>query len=53
MIGHQVAARRLEASGVAGERPIAPNTTAGGRSRNRRVEIALLRGGTPEGGESQ
>jgi chemotaxis protein MotB len=53
MIGHGVAARRLEASGVAGERPIAPNTTAGGRSRNRRVEIALLRGGTPEGGESQ
>lgn len=53
MIGHEVAARRLEASGVAGERPIAPNTTAGGRTRNRRVEIALLRGGTPEGGESQ
>ena len=53
MIGHEVAARRLEASGVAGERPIAPNTTAGGRSRNRRVEIALLRGGTPEGGEAQ
>jgi chemotaxis protein MotB len=53
MIGHGVAARRLEASGVAGERPIAPNTTAGGRTRNRRVEIALLRGGTPEGGESQ
>jgi chemotaxis protein MotB len=53
MIGQGVAARRLEASGVAGERPIAPNTTEGGRSRNRRVEIALLRGGTPEGGESQ
>jgi chemotaxis protein MotB len=44
MIGHGVTARRLEASGVAGERPIAPNTTEGGRSRNRRVEIALLRG---------
>jgi chemotaxis protein MotB len=53
MIGHEVAARRLEASGVAGERPIAPNTTEGGRTRNRRVEIALLRGGSPEGGESQ
>ncbi len=50
MIGHGVAARRLEASGVAGERPIAPNTTAGGRSRNRRVEIALLRAGGPQGG---
>jgi chemotaxis protein MotB len=53
MIGHGVTARRLEASGVAGERPIAPNTTADGRTRNRRVEIALLRGGTPEGGGSQ
>jgi chemotaxis protein MotB len=53
MIGHGVVARRLEASGVAGERPIAPNATAEGRSRNRRVEIALLRGGTPEGGGSQ
>jgi chemotaxis protein MotB len=53
MIGHGVAARRLEASGVAGERPIAPNTTEGGRSRNRRVEIALLRGSSPEGGVPQ
>ena len=53
MIGHEVAARRLEASGVAGERPIAPNTTEGGRSRNRRVEIALLRGSSPEGGVPQ
>jgi chemotaxis protein MotB len=53
MIGQGVAAQRLEASGVAGERPIAPNSTEGGRTRNRRVEIALLRGGTPEGGESQ
>jgi chemotaxis protein MotB len=50
MIGHGVAARRLEASGVAGERPIATNSTAGGRSRNRRVEIALLRGVNHEGG---
>jgi chemotaxis protein MotB len=38
-----VAPSRLEASGVAGHRPIAPNTTEAGRSRNRRVEIALLR----------
>ena len=53
LIGQGVAARRLEASGVAGERPIAPNTTEGGRTRNRRVEIALLRGGNPEGGGSQ
>ncbi|OJU79964.1 MAG: hypothetical protein BGO11_06485 [Solirubrobacterales bacterium 70-9] len=53
MIGHGVAARRLEAGGVAGERPIATNATAAGRSRNRRVEIALLRGGNPEGGLAQ
>jgi len=53
MIGHEVAAHRLEASGVAGERPIAPNATEGGRTRNRRVEIALLRGGSPRGGEQQ
>jgi flagellar motor protein MotB len=53
MIGQGVAARRLEASGVAGERPIAPNATEGGRSRNRRVEIALLRGSSPEGGVPQ
>jgi chemotaxis protein MotB len=53
MIGQGVAARRLEASGVAGERPIAPNTSEGGRSRNRRVEIALLRGSGREGGAPQ
>jgi chemotaxis protein MotB len=53
LIGRGVAARRLEASGVAGERPIAPNTSEGGRSRNRRVEIALLRGSGAEGGVPQ
>lgn len=46
-----VAPGRLEASGVAGHRPIAPNTTEAGRSRNRRVEIALLRTNpVPQGG---
>ncbi len=50
MLGHGVAAQRLEATGVAGERPIAPNSTAAGRERNRRVEIALLRGSSTEGG---
>lgn len=50
MIAHGVAATRLEATGVADQRPIATNTTAAGRSRNRRVEIALLRGSAPEGG---
>ena len=51
MAAHGVRPTRLEATGVAGLRPIAPNTTEAGRSRNRRVEIALLRAGSaPEGG---
>ncbi|HEX8753132.1 MAG TPA: flagellar motor protein MotB [Solirubrobacterales bacterium] len=49
MAQHGVAPKRLEASGVAGLRPIAPNTTEAGRSRNRRVEIALLRAGSAQG----
>lgn len=49
MTADGVAARRLEASGVAGLRPIASNATAAGRSRNRRVEIALLRAGATPG----
>ncbi len=50
MAAHGVTATRLEATGVADQRPIAPNSTEAGRSRNRRVEIALLRGSAPEGG---
>lgn len=50
MAAHAVSATRLEATGVADQRPIAPNSTEAGRSRNRRVEIALLRGSAPEGG---
>jgi chemotaxis protein MotB len=50
MSAHGVDPERLEASGVAGLRPIAPNTTEAGRSRNRRVEIALLRAGVAQGG---
>jgi chemotaxis protein MotB len=50
MAADGVAAERLEATGVAGLRPIAPNTTEAGRSRNRRVEIALLRTGAAQGG---
>jgi chemotaxis protein MotB len=50
LAAHGVRATRLEATGVAGLRPIAPNTSEAGRSRNRRVEIALLRAGSaPEG----
>ena len=39
--------RRLSFSGYADEEPIATNTTATGRSRNRRVEIVLARINTP------
>lgn len=38
-----VAPKRLEAVGYADQRPIAPDTTASGRARNRRVEIVILR----------
>jgi chemotaxis protein MotB len=42
-IRHDVAARRLQAAGVAAQRPIASNSNDSGRSRNRRVEIILVR----------
>jgi chemotaxis protein MotB len=41
-----VSAQRLSASGYADLRPIASNATAGGRARNRRVEIVLQRLGS-------
>jgi chemotaxis protein MotB len=42
-IRHAVAPQRLQAAGVASQRPIASNSNASGRSRNRRVEIVLTR----------
>ncbi|MEA2442251.1 MAG: chemotaxis protein MotB [Thermoleophilaceae bacterium] len=45
LIGGGVGQRRLSAAGYAALHPLAPNSTAGGRSRNRRVEIVLLRSG--------
>src|SRR6476469_97130 len=45
LIAGGVAQRRLSASGYAFLHPIADNSTAAGRSRNRRVEIVLLRSG--------
>lgn len=42
-IGKGVASRRLEAAGLAAQRPIASNLNDAGRSRNRRVEIVLVR----------
>jgi chemotaxis protein MotB len=38
-----VASKRLEASGYADQRPLAPNDTEANRATNRRVEIVLLR----------
>jgi chemotaxis protein MotB len=40
---HGVGASRLTAVGYASERPLASNETAGGRARNRRVEIVMKR----------
>lgn len=42
-IRHDVSPRRLSAAGVAAQRPIASNSGDRGRSRNRRVEIVLVR----------
>jgi chemotaxis protein MotB len=45
-IRQHVAARRLQAAGLAAERPMASNLNDAGRSRNRRVEIVLARQNT-------
>lgn len=46
-IRHGVASRRLQAAGVAAQRPLASNSSELGRSRNRRVEIVLVRLNAP------
>jgi chemotaxis protein MotB len=46
-IRNHVAPRRLLASGVAAQRPLASNSNETGRSRNRRVEIVLIRMNDP------
>jgi chemotaxis protein MotB len=48
LIGRGVSPHRLSATGNADQRPLASDATAGGRARNRRVEIVLRRiyGGT-------
>jgi chemotaxis protein MotB len=51
MISGGVARSRLSAAGYASLHPIASNATAAGRSRNRRVEIVLLRSGTGDAGQ--
>ena len=42
LVARGVAASRLEAVGLGEDRPVAPNDTARGRERNRRVEIVGL-----------
>ncbi len=41
--GHQVSASRLEATGSADQRPVAPNDTEEHRGQNRRVEVVILK----------
>ncbi len=43
LLGHGVPADRLSVAGYADQRPIATNTTAAGRSLNRRVDLVVLR----------
>jgi chemotaxis protein MotB len=56
LIGGGVIQHRLSAGGYAALHPISSNATAAGRSRNRRVEIVLLRSGAAQtasqGGET-
>lgn len=42
LVEHGVDERRLEARGFGPRRPIAPNTSADGRAKNRRVEFQIL-----------
>jgi len=46
-IRHHIAGRRLQAAGVAAQRPLSSNASESGRSRNRRVEIVLARLNNP------
>jgi chemotaxis protein MotB len=51
MVSHGANTMRMGASGYASLHPIATNTTPAGRSRNRRVEIVLLRSKDGAAGE--
>jgi outer membrane protein OmpA-like peptidoglycan-associated protein len=42
LVEHGIDASRLDAMGYAFSQPIAPNDTAEGRAKNRRVEFKIL-----------
>ena len=50
LIESGLASERMTAVGYGMERPLADNTTAGGRARNRRVELVIAEGqiGAPQ-----
>jgi outer membrane protein OmpA-like peptidoglycan-associated protein len=48
LVGRGVASDRLRSSGFGETRPVAPNTTPGGRQQNRRVEVVFV----PQSGDS-
>ncbi len=52
MLHHGVNPDHLAAVGYADENPVAPNTTAGGRALNRRVDIVVIRSNTSSSGGS-
>jgi outer membrane protein OmpA-like peptidoglycan-associated protein len=45
LVQQGIAASRIEVKGRGPEKPVAPNDTADGRQRNRRVEIDIVAGG--------
>lgn len=53
LVAHGVRAARLSARGYGETRPIAENTSEGGRTRNRRVEFLIVRRATPTLPEGQ
>ena len=42
-VGHGVLSRRVSFTGFGSNEPIATNSTAAGRSKNRRVDVVLSR----------
>lgn len=52
LLAHGVPASRLSAAGYADQRPVASNSTAGGRAANRRVDLVVLRRAVPLSGDA-